>query len=64
MSSSESLRMRALLRAREVCGGHDQLAAYLRISGSRLSAIVESGAVPDAIFMQVMLAAHPGDRPA
>jgi len=51
MFSSEELRLRTLLRAAELCGGGDRLAGFLGISHTKLSFMLNGGAVPEQVFL-------------
>lgn len=51
MFSSEELRLRTLLRAAELCGGGDRLAALLGISHTKLALMLNGGAVPEHVFL-------------
>lgn len=52
MFSREELRLRTLVRAAELCGGGDRLAAYLGISRTKLAFMIDGGAVPEDLFLR------------
>lgn len=52
MFSSEELRLRTLVRAAELCGGSDRLAAFLGISHSQLASMIDGRAVPEDAFLR------------
>lgn len=52
MYSSEELRLRALVRAAELCGGSDRLAAFLGISHTQLAFMLDGRGVPEDTFLR------------
>ena len=55
MSSDASVRLRAMLRAAELSGGVDQLAARLGVTPAFLTGIVKRHLpVPEKIFLRVV----------
>lgn len=52
MYSSEELRLRTLVRAAELCGGADRLAAFLGISPTRLAFMIDGRAVSEDVFLR------------
>ncbi len=55
MSSSQVLRLRALLRATELCGGPEQLANYLGITAPKLHYMLTGLAVvPEDVFLLIV----------
>lgn len=55
MSSSQALRLRALVRAAELCGGAKQLADHLGITARVLRGMLAGIAdVPEDVFLRVV----------
>ena len=55
MSTSQQLRLRALVRAIELCGGPGPLAHYLRISAAKLTYLIDGAApVPEELFVRIV----------
>lgn len=52
---SHQVHLRALQRAAEIAGGPEALAAYLGVSGDRVSIWIKGGSrIPDDVFLKIV----------